>query len=119
MQSNYKSVLISRMTSCAEVLQMLHRMCRMDERDDNGYIRHNRRRHNSSRYGHLGLDAISELRLFVVGPLGTEAILGDCPLAGVFLALMPGQRIVLRRVIVPTSEALLWIMRDLMKINEY
>ncbi|KAL3080354.1 hypothetical protein niasHS_012459 [Heterodera schachtii] len=109
-ESNYKSVLISRRTCCAEVLQMLCQMSRPSFVSADCRLRPARDAPSSpskAQYRQqLGLDAISELRLFVDSPRGAESALipAKCPLAGVYTALMPGQRIALRRVIVPRAD---------------
>uniref|UniRef100_A0A183C666 Ras-associating domain-containing protein n=1 Tax=Globodera pallida TaxID=36090 RepID=A0A183C666_GLOPA len=109
-ESNYKSVLISRRTRCAEVVQMLCQMCRLETDHRHRPPPSPRDVRPSSKVHHqLGLEAISELRLFVDGPRGAEAALipAKCPLAGVYVALLPAQRIVLRRVIVPRNGGIL------------
>ena len=110
-ESNYKSVFISRRTSCAQVLAMLRQIYarqQPQQQKDGGRSSSSKSRHHRPQ---LGIEAISELRLFVRSPVsggtggGADAqIPGDCCLAGVCLSLLPGQQIVLRRVIVPRSE---------------
>lgn len=104
-ESNYKSVFISRRTSCAQVIAMLRQMCRITTANTNNNNNNNEKRAAASL---LGIDAISELCLFVHNasrPGIMDALIpADCLLAGVYMSLLPGQKILLRRMIVPNVD---------------
>uniref|UniRef100_A0A915CUW4 Ras-associating domain-containing protein n=1 Tax=Ditylenchus dipsaci TaxID=166011 RepID=A0A915CUW4_9BILA len=96
-QSNYKSVLISRRTTCLEALHLVLQLCR---------IQNNPKEQTALLGGGGGVRVSSGLvvedhfyyRLFVVDNENEALIPNDCMIAGVYLSLMPNQRIVLKRV---------------------
>ncbi|KAI1695068.1 ras association (RalGDS/AF-6) domain-containing protein [Ditylenchus destructor] len=90
-QSNYKSVLISRRTTCSEALRLVLQMCRI-QTSKSGTLEPVRE--------FTSANTFLDFRLFVVEGDSEAEIPSDCFIAGVYLSLMPNQRIVLRKVVV-------------------